>query len=284
MSQPERNLPDCETLKELIPAYSVGATDPEETALVERLLPLCPEAAIELDEYLAMGQAMLRTVPAAQPPAALHDKLMAAVAASAANTSTPPAQTTTIRPTSGVRLPAAPPVVAERPRVLPLNRWIAALAVAAAALLIVSNVYWVSQVNGLHQQQNNLAALVKNQEDALASLGTGRANRVQLVSTNNQTQNNVLATVLWTPQSSTALIYSDNLPTLTPDKAYQVWLIKGTQPVSMGVFQLDAEGVGVLIFNSKQPMTDFSAVAISTEPAAGSTQPTTTPIAAAQLS
>ena len=164
------------------------------------------------------------------------------------------------------------------------NRWIAALAVAAALLLIVSNVYWVNQVNGLRQQQETITALLRNQEDALASLGTGRANRVQLVSTDTQSQNDVLATVLWTLQSPTALIYSDNLPTLTSDQTYQVWLIKGTQPISVGIFQLDSQGVGVLIFNSDQPMTDFSAVAISTEPAGGSDQPTTTPIAAAQLS
>ncbi|MEO8395487.1 MAG: anti-sigma factor [Chloroflexota bacterium] len=279
MSQPERNLTDCETLSELIPAYSVGATDPEETALVERLLPLCPEAAVELDEYLAMGQAMLRSVPAVQPPTGLHDKLMAVVGA--------PAQTTTIRPApslTSVKPPPAAPIPAARPRVLRTNRWIAGLAVAAAALLIISNVYWVSQVNGLYQQQQAVNTLLKNQEDALASLGTGRANRVQLVSTDTQSQNGVLATVLWTTQSPTALIYSDNLPKLAPDKAYQVWLIKGSQPVSVGVFQPDAQGVGVLIFNSDQPMTDFSAVAISTEPASGSDQPTTTPIAAAQLS
>ena len=278
MSQPDRNRTDCETLQDLIPAYSVGVTDPEETALVERLLPLCPEAAAELDEYLAMGQAMLRSVPSVQPPAGLHDKLMAAVN----NTAAP---TTTIRPAPGVKPPAVPlPVVVERPRLLHLNRLVAGLAVAAAALLIVSNVYWVSQVNGLRQQQQAVTTLLRNQEDALASLGTGRSNRVQLVSTSSQTQNDVLATVLWTPQSPTALIYSDNLPQLTPDKAYQVWLIKGSQPISVGVFQPDAEGVGVLIFQSDQPMTDFSAVAISTEPAGGSQQPTTTPIAAAQLS
>jgi len=283
MSQPDRNLTDCETLEELIPAYSVGATDPEETALVERLLPLCPEAAMELDEYLAMNQAMLRSVPAAQPPAGLHDKLMAAVAST-------PAQSTAIRPTptlSNVKPPTAqttaPITPVARPRGLRTNRWIAGLAVAAAALLIISNVYWVSQVNDLRQQQQTFTALLRNQEDALASLGTGRANRVQLVSTDTQAQNNVLATVLWTPQSPTALIYSDNLPNLAPDKAYQLWLIKGTQPVSAGVFQLDSQGVGVLIFNSDQPMTDFNAVAISTEPAGGSKQPTTTPIAAAQL-
>ena len=279
MSQQERNLTDCETLSELIPAYSVGATDPEETALVERLLPLCPEAAVELDEYLAMGQALLHSVPAVQPPASLHDKLMAAVAA--------PAQTTTIRPEPSltrVKPSVAPVTAPSQPRVMRPNRWIAAVAVAAAALLIVSNIYWVNQVNGLRQQQETVTALLRNQEDALASLGTGRANRVQLVSTDTQSQNDVLATVLWTPQSPTALIYSDNLPMLSSDKTYQVWLIRGTQPISAGVFQLDSQGVGVLIFNSAQPMTDFNAVAISTEPSGGSDQPTTTPIAAAQLS
>jgi len=44
----------CDEIRELLAAYSMGATDPEETALVERHLPDCPEAVAELAEYLAL--------------------------------------------------------------------------------------------------------------------------------------------------------------------------------------------------------------------------------------
>src|SRR5215211_379751 len=90
MDELERNLTDCEALAELLPAYSIGATDAEETALVERLLQVCPEGAAELDSYLSLAQAMNYTAPRIEPPAHLHDKLMAAAAGTPAQTAPPP--------------------------------------------------------------------------------------------------------------------------------------------------------------------------------------------------
>jgi hypothetical protein len=208
-----------------------------------------------------------------------------------------------------VRPKAAPPSTAERPkptqapaRVLPF-RLAAAVAAIAAALLIISNIYWVNQVNTLRDreqqittllqdreteltaartQQEQLSALLQNQEIALASLGTGRADRIELASTDT-TQTGTLATVLFNPQSSTALLYSDTLPQLPADQTYQVWVIGDANPVSVGTFEVDDEGVGVLIIQADAPLDEYGTVAISTEPAGGSDQPTTTPIAAAQI-
>ncbi|MEP7293441.1 MAG: anti-sigma factor [Chloroflexota bacterium] len=291
MNEQERNIPDCETLEALIPAYSVGATDPEETALVERLLSLCPQGAAELESYLALSEAMHYTAPAAQPPVGLHDKLMAAAAASgnadvSASAKAPkvvalgPSPST---PKSIPRVPAAVKAAEARPRWLSFNRVLGAAVGIAAALLIISNLYWVNQVNGLRKQQADTVALMRSQQDALASFGTGRADRVDLVSTNGSEANTVLATVLWSPQTPTALLFSDHLPALNPDRAYQLWVIQGETPIGVGVFQVDENGVGVMVFNSDAPMTEFNAVAITEEPAGGSEQPTTAPLAVAQV-
>src|SRR5664279_731311 len=136
--QAVNNQSDCETLRALIPAYSVGATDPEETALVEKLLPLCPEAAVELDDYLALAQAINYTVPLAQPPAALHGKLMAAISTTSTPKAAPPVTAPISLPSVATRVPT---IAAPRPRTLRLNRVFAGLAAVAAALLIISNVY-----------------------------------------------------------------------------------------------------------------------------------------------
>ena len=200
MSEQVHNQSDCDTLRALIPAYSVGATDPEETALVERLLPLCPEVAAELDDYLGLAQAMLYTPTAVKPPAHLHDQLMTAVRASPAQPLAPPSATPLGAPTPAL-MPK--PVSAPRPRVLSFNRIVAGAAAVAAALLIVSNVYWLNQVNSLRQQQQDMVALLRDQQNALASLGTGRAQHVELVST-SEGSSDVLATVAWSPQSDTA--------------------------------------------------------------------------------
>lgn len=271
----EPNKTDCETLAELLPAYSVGATDPEETALVERLLPLCPEVAAELDDYAVLVQAMHYTAPAAQPPAALHDRLMAATRTETAS----PEATGSPAP----QLVPKPAASAAGTGIRGVNRSLVGLVGIAAALLIVSNIYWSNQINVLRRQQADTLALIARQQDALASLGTEQAHRVELVSTGGDNQNAVLATVLWSEQTPTALLLADQLPELAPDRAYQLWVIQGEQPVGVGVFSVDAHGVGVLVFNSDVPMTEFNAVAITEEPAGGSEQPTTTPLAAAQI-
>jgi anti-sigma-K factor RskA len=285
MDELERNLTDCETLAELIPAYSIGATDAEETALVERLLQVCPEGAAELDSYLSLAQAMNYTAPRVEPPASLHDKLMAAAAGTPTQKAPPPLppDITSVSTPSVQVLPKSTQLQPPRSRVLSFNRALAAAAGIAAALLIISNLYWVNQVGSLQQQQRDTLALMRSQQDALASLGTGSSNQVQLVSTNEGQQNNVLATVVWSPQTPTALLISENLPVLNPDRAYQLWAIQDETPVSAGVFQIDENGVGVLVFNSDQPMTDLDAVAITEEPAGGSQQPTTAPLAVAQV-
>jgi len=46
--------PSCEELLALIPAYAIGATDPEETRLVEAHLTACPELAAELKAFQAL--------------------------------------------------------------------------------------------------------------------------------------------------------------------------------------------------------------------------------------
>lgn len=283
MDELERNLNDCETLAELLPAYSIGATDAEETALVEKLLEVCPEAEAELASYDSLAQAMNYTAPRIQPPAGLHDKLMAAAAASSAKPAAravPPAAVTSVSTPS---IPAPVRAEAPRPRILSLNRYLAGAAAVAAALLIISNLYWVNQVGSLQQQQRDTVALMRSQQDALASLGTGSSDRVQLVSTSEGQADTVLATMLWSAQTSTALLISENLPALNPDRAYQLWGIQGETPVSVGVFQVDEQGVGVLVFNAEQPLSSYDLVAITDEPAGGSEQPTTTPLAAAQV-
>ena len=69
----------------------------------------------------------------------------------------------------------------------------------------------------------------------------------------------------------------DTLPALPEGRSYQLWAITGATPVSAGVLGRDPS---VVAFTVDAPT---SAIAISVEPAAGSTQPTETPIAVGEL-
>ncbi len=278
MSEQEPRQSDCDTLRALLPAYSIGATDADETLLVERLLPLCPAVAAELDDYQALVDDLNFAAPLVEPPVDLRARILASAGATAEAVDRAlgdqPVSNITPFPTDQRYVPV--------PREGRFN-WLAIGLTAVAALLILSNVYWITQVNNLQDQQQDMVALLRDQHDVLAALGTGQTKQVQLVSTTPD-DNTVLATVLYQPQNETALLVTDRLPALESGRTYQLWLIAGDQSVSAGIFNVDAQGFGSLIFRSDEPVNDFTTIGISTEPAGGSNQPTNTPLAAGEVS
>lgn len=267
---------DCDTLRELLPAYSIGATDAAETQLVESLLAVCPEVTNDLQDFMQLSEAMAYTAPPMQPPANLHDKLMAAVAQ---------------RPTSQ---PApTPKVIQAAPQPTPIAtnvRWltpaIARFALAAAAVLLVINVVLLARVLNLSDKQqeqddqiSQLNSEIEEQNQFFADLATGRATTVEL----HSDAGDALASVIWSPTSKQALLISNGLPSLEADRTYQLWLIRDNQPISGGLFQVDATGRGTLIFESADALNNYDALGITNEPMMGSQAPTTTPVALTEV-
>jgi anti-sigma-K factor RskA len=201
-----------------------------------------------------------------QPPAHLHDQIMSAL--------NPPAAA----PQKSLQLPP-PAVVAATPRRFPVSRLWASLAAVAAFLLVVTNLYWLAQVNELRGLNQDVADLLNEERFVLASLGAGQSQRVELRTTDGA----LSATVLWSPLIERALLYTDQLPPLAPDRAYQLWAIGAEGPLSEGVFQVDAQGTGVLVFTPRQQLSAYDALAISSEPASGSPAPTTDPVAVGEV-
>jgi anti-sigma-K factor RskA len=245
-------------LQELLPAYVIGGLDAAEKQLVERLLQECPEMANDLRDYAQLSQAMNFAAEPVQPPAHLHANLMAAIAE-------PAPQVTPLTP------------VPRRP-----NRLWAALAIAASLLLIMSNLYWFTQVRQLQESELAVYQLLAAERTTLVSLSGSGSQRVQLVSTESG-EDQIYASVIWNPQVDQALLYSNQLPFLSPGRAYQLWLIDDAAPISGGIFQIDNRGQGMLIFQPPAPIGDYAALAISEEPAAGSPAPTTDPLALGEV-
>lgn len=267
MSQPESNprILNCDELRELIPAYVAGGIDAREKAQIEASLERCPEAAAELREYIQMTGALLLEPAPVAPPAHLHDQIMRAARGPVTK---PLTRTQPLRP-----------VAAPAPRRLPAARIWASLAAAALLLLVVTNIFWLAQVNELRDLNADVANLLSEERLVLASLGVGQSQRVQLRATDGA----VAATVLWSPLIERALLYTDQLPPLAPDRAYQLWTIGAEGPLSAGVFQLDDQGIGVLVFTPREALSDYDAIAISSEPASGSPAPTTDPVAVGEV-
>lgn len=284
---------DCDELRDLLPAYMIGATTLEESARVRTLLPQCPEVAAEAAEYAALSRALSETVEPVPPPARVKSALMARLAEREANRE---GSTPTGTAASQPRLVAAPtasppasPTVMPVDAVKPVSRrspvaW--GLAAAAAILLIATNVYWLTQ-NGARQAEldavrGELARTDTLRETAFALMSNLDTQRVALESTGDQTTS--LATLYWNTLTNQGAIVTNNLPRLAADQTYQLWLIAAGTPLSAGTFNLDESGWGWLSFQATGTLKDYQAFGISVEPAGGSEQPTTTPIAVGQIS
>jgi muconolactone delta-isomerase len=65
---------------------------------------------------------------------------------------------------------------------------------------------------------------------------------------------------------------------LEPGKAYQLWLEMGGQKTSSGIFAVDEDGLGIMVFHTSVPIRTYESIEITTEPVVGSATPTTLPI------
>lgn len=77
---------------------------------------------------------------------------------------------------------------------------------------------------------------------------------------------------------------ASRLPKIGSDRTFQLWLVPPSgAPRSAGLFRSDGNGESVNVSTVPVDPTTTKAVAVSVEPAAGSTAPTTTPIIVAAL-
>ena len=258
---------DCVQLRALLPAYSIGASDPDEIRLVATLLARCPEVAAEMAEYEALAETLMHSAPPVEPPAALRGSLMAALDAQDA----PPAATAQ----RGGRIALFP---------TPAARWAAVVTAAAVLILIGSNLFWLDRDASARAREADLLgreqailAMLEQQQAALASLGDVATERYVLASTEAGPAS-AQAVAFWKPGNAFGLLSVAGLPALTPDRTYQMWLIRGAETVPVGVLDVGADGRGTLIFEAPEPVTAFEALGLTEEPEGGSETPTTAPI------
>jgi hypothetical protein len=239
---------DCDSVLALIPAYSFGATDPTETALVKVGLTQCPDAAAELQSYTELADAMLYAAPQVQPPPQLLNKLMTATREAKAPT------------------PLASPVRRiPRPR---LREWAAA---ALLLLLLGSNAYWMAQVNTLQSSQHNISAQLTDQAEAVALLSSDKAQRIALASATEDDK--PWALMICDPDGTFGYLKVTKFPPQGPEKTYQLWLIEGKRWVSAGLLHVDDKGAGTAYVRAPYALRQFDEVAITLEPNSGSAKP-----------
>ncbi len=252
----------CAELEALLPAYALGAADPEEAALVRAALADCPHAAQMLAEYEALAESLLYSAPPQRLPPHLAARIQAAIAQPA--------------PTS------AWSSLLDRLRQA-WQGWSLAgrLAGATLALLLVVNGYWIQHTLRLQQELRQMNEKLQQQNIALFVLAS--ESRQQLTLPPAQEGSPAHASVIWTPEYDTAILLAESFPRLTDDQVYQLWLLKDGERISAGLFTVDDLGAGALVFHTPQPLDQYDIIGITPEPAGGSPGPTAPPVVRLQM-
>ncbi|HEY5728915.1 MAG TPA: anti-sigma factor [Anaerolineales bacterium] len=224
-----------------IPAYAIGALDDRDVAALETHLRSCLSCQNELAEYRAMSASLLMAVPPKHPPAALRTRLAG-------------------------KLPSARKIT--RPRfTFSLNRFALGLTVIA---LFVLNLVSLMQLRQIQSQQARLSSQFENAQAALVMLSSPNIIMLPVLG------ENVSGTLLLDRERNQAVLVTQNLPPLSENQIYQIWLVKpdGGRD-SAGLFSPESgQSYTTQNISTSQPFSDYLGIGVTVEPAGGSDAPT----------
>ncbi len=228
-----------EHVDELIAGQALYALSAEDSERVALHVAECERCRVQLREAEALAASLAYAVAPAAPPADLRARLLAAVEPVV----TAPAAA---EPVVGAAAVAAP----RRERPARVGWWprFAAFAVPVLAVLVIGLVVWNVSLRG------DLNSLTRNLQHAQA-VPLGK-----------------VGTVVTGPGGG-ATIYA-KMAQAPAGKTYEAWVIHGKVAVPAGLFQ----GGGTLTLKLTAAAKPGDVIAITIEPAGGSTLPTTAPL------
>jgi anti-sigma-K factor RskA len=233
----------CESNRELLELYALGVLDADEREAVEsHLRDNCIRCTAGLRHARAFNSGVLGSLPLEEPPAGLRARVV-----------------NSVRPIRA-RAPVA---------------WIGLAAGLAAATI------WLGLDNQRRSNELSVARiesrnLQRRSEELGRSLAFLRDPETR-PAVSKPDANRPRGTYFVNPRSGVMLIAS-NLPVPTTGRVYEMWIIpKGQAPRPAGLFRPEANGSVVHLQSGPVDLSSVQAFAITEEPEAGSTAPTTTP-------
>jgi anti-sigma-K factor RskA len=223
---------------ELIPAYVLDCLDQEEAVYVKEHLAACLACQTELHSYQAVADQLPLMVAQVEPPLRVKGALMARIQAAAPDKAA--GGLSFWQRISGFTQRLSP-------------AWTMA-SLVLILILAASNLLLWRQVNQLSTPQPDVMRVVTLN-------GTGIA-----------PQATALLVISLDGEHGTLVV--DNLPDLSDQQQYQLWLIdENGNRVSGGVFSVK-KGYGSVWVKSPQPLKSYPAFGVTVEPWGGSPEPT----------
>lgn len=277
-------------LRDMAPAYVLGALNAEEVVQFERALAASAELAAEVQAFRDVV-ATIGNVGEASPPDSLRARFLERVAerkqVTPINTNTIGARSLSVA--SGGQ-PLQPNGSSTQGGNSARDRWLTGVlgvGLAASLLFAVQRNSQVSSLSAELAQRDSLLAdrtlRLAQRDSALNTVLEAERNLVMVNLVSTPTDGPGIQ-FFWNVKQGRGMIHAFRLKPAAPGRTYQLWLIKDGKPVPSRLFTADPDEHG-LVWGIELPkeLTGVSAVAITDEPAGGSPQPTTTPFMVGEI-
>ena len=248
--------------------YVIDAMTPEERRAFESHLRGCEQCQAEVASLDGVDEALARSVPQLDPPAALRDRVLSGVRPSKADprAATGPAQWVPLAASLALSLGLGGYAYSLQQRISVLEDELTDARAQAADTLARAN----TTERTLQLTQSHLDVLTAPDStrvtlagQAPAPAASGRAD--------------------WSRARGLA-VSLENLPPLQPGRTYQLWLLTAGMPVSAGLLTPDAAGRSTAVYPVPPGGVMPTGIALTEEPDGGLPQPTGQPILVGLLS
>jgi anti-sigma-K factor RskA len=145
--------------------------------------------------------------------------------------------------------------------------------------IVIAFIYYTFNLTAIiEHQEKQLVQLKDELEKNREILSVLQSRRIEVVIMNGLDVNpSGYGKIIWDPDRKEAILQISNLPPISRDKDYQLWLIKDNKPVSAGVFYFNEKDkqnffkIEELVVADKK---EINAFAVTLEPKGGVPQPT----------
>ena len=255
----------CESAREVVELYVAGALPDDEARRFEQHVAGCRDCSIELRTYSTVVEGLGGAVPGAIPSSLARHQILRQVAR---------------------QLPQVPGPQLAAKATTDLRPWLAAAALALLSLWLgYDGLQLRRQVTSLEAELGNARAQLASSETLVARLQTTADDNAHAMTVltapdlarvdleGQPVAPDARARAFWS--RSRGLVFSaSRLPSLAAGRAYQVWVVTASAPVSVGLLTPDAAGRAQGVFVTPADIAPPVAMAVTEEPAGGVPSPT----------
>jgi anti-sigma-K factor RskA len=225
-------------VEDLLPAYALGSLDRNELEAVRKHLRGCASCRSALTKFDEVVGELGLAVPSSVPPPALKDRVLASLKSKRRFRT----RSTAEWPRRTRRLPNAAVI------------WAGAGVLVVAFLIAFNVLFWLRL-----QHLQSASSLLSSQTVELNATPSAPSAR---------------GVVIYHSGESAAALIVEDLPALSFQQQYQLWLIGDNERTSGGVFSVSPHGYATLRVSTRIPIDSYRSFGITVEPAGGSAGPT----------